>query len=160
MILFLFVLSGGPLLIYRIQQQLVQKEIIATINKSVADVDKISLSGSDFEKARINSHEIIVDGKLYDIKSVVNSGNTVEISVINDTREENILENIRDFVKNTGKGDDQLPNKLVKLLTLDYIYYESTEYLLTVELPNPHCHLSEKIISAYPALIFPPPKFG
>lgn len=66
-----------------------------TLENGHARFQKITLSRTDYEKGKINGHEICLSGKIYDIKTMSIHGDSVELLAINDTDEENILEKIK-----------------------------------------------------------------
>lgn len=156
----LFLLSGGFMLIYKIQQHQVQIEMQSTLSKDHVETEKIILSNSDFQKNKINSREIILLGKLYDIRSVIHTGKDVELQVINDTREENILEKISNLVRNTGNGHDQLPNCLVQLLTMEFICPEPSCHFFNNDPTTCSHQFNELIISVTSNVVSPPPELG
>jgi hypothetical protein len=113
--------AGGMLLIYKMQQCYVKQEMQQTLNNSKTKFQKITLSLSEYQKSKINSHEISINGKMYDVKSVNILENNVKLLVINDSKEENILQKIKDFTNRTNQPNSDLPNQLQQLLSLNYL---------------------------------------
>ena len=155
-----FMLSGGFLLVYKIQQDFVQKEMHNVLNNKLKDSEKLTLSYSDYQNNKIDSHEILVQGKLYDIRSVIRTGNIVELQVINDSREEKILDNIKDLVNNSSNSKNHLPDHLLKWLNLLYISPVSVNSLFVRYSPFCFRSFCEFIISHKTDICSPPPKLS
>ena len=153
-----FMLSGGFLLVYKIQQYLVQKEMHNVLNNKLKDSEKLTLSNSDYQNNKIDSHEILVQGKLYDIRSVIRMGNIVELQVINDSREEKILDNIKDLVNNSSNSKNHLPEHLLKWLNLVFICPGPVNSLVIKYSSSCFLPFNELIISHKTDLWSPPPK--
>ncbi len=154
--------SGGMILIFRFQQYCVQNGMEQELNDKQTRFSKLILSVPDFQKSRISSHEISLNGEMYDVKSIKYSDNKVELLVIKDTKEESIIANIKLLVNNSGQRSP-LPDNLIKLLTLDYTCPHSTNVFLlqdqVIQLQRtfnfPFC---ENIISFKCEISSPPPK--
>ena len=152
---------GGVLLIYKIQQYSVQHEMELALNNRETLFQKLTLSLGDFQKSRINAHEIVFNGKMYDLRSINISGDKAELLVINDTREENIIENIKNSVNTNNQQNKGLPHLLANLFTLLYIPTVSNlSFLLKEKQQNNFPSFCEYIISHKSDTSSPPPKLG
>ena len=152
---------GGVLLIYKIQQYSVQHEMELALNNRETLFQKLTLSLNDLQKSRINAHEIAFNGKMYDVRSINITGDRAELLVINDTKEENIIENIKNSVNTNNQQNKGLPNLLANLFSLLYISPESNYSFLLQEdqqiIFQPLCQI---IISHKSDITSPPPKLG
>ena len=120
---------------------------------------KLTLTVSEFQKSKINSHEISYKGKMYDFKPVAISDDTVELLVINDTKEETILEKINELADNTSSHKGELPSQLIKLLTLTYICPTFDNRFIFQELEgNNFLPICESILSIAKEIPSPPPE--
>ena len=155
-----FMLLGGFLLVYKIQQYFIYVEMSNTINNKLKKTEKISLPYSDYQKNKIDSREILINGKLYDIRSARLKGSIVELQVINDSREEKILDNIKELVNNSSKSKNHLPDHLLKWLNLVYICPVSVSNLFIKYSSACIPPFSELIVSHKSDICSPPPKFG
>jgi hypothetical protein len=113
--------AGGILFIYTVRQYSVQKEMEEVLNSAETQFETITLSISEYQKSRVNAHEISLDGEMYDIKSLTVKGNVVELRAVHDSKERNILKGIKDYSNQTNHPDKNLPNQLQQLLSLNYI---------------------------------------
>ena len=154
--------TGGILLFYKVQQAIVQGEMERDLDEIGISFQKISLSLKEYRANKINSREISITGKLYDIKSVKILKDKVELVVINDTREERILEDIKQFAETNNRNNRSLPNHCLNLLALFYI--PSDNMKLSHEpahhLPVVFQNYSDAIISHQSGIDSPPPKLG
>jgi hypothetical protein len=133
--------------------------MLHTIRKKENGFVKLTLTITEFQKNIINPHELSYKGKMYDFKYAVISGNIVELLVINDTKEENILGKIKELTDNTDKQNSDLPNQLVKLLTLTYICPSIENKFIFQELrENNFLLLCENMVSNTNEIPFPPPR--
>ena len=122
--------SGGLLLFYQVQQYFVQYRMQQALNCNTSRFQKLTLTLDDFQNSKINNNEISLNGKMYDIKSIKTSDDTVELIVLNDTEEESIIEIIKRIVGNENQQNRVLPNKLIQLLSLIYLSTTSQNNLL------------------------------
>lgn len=132
-ILLLFVLllqAGGMLFIYRAQQCFVKYEMQKILNDSRTNFEKITLSLTDFKKCKINSEEISLNGKMYDIKSVSIVGDKAELLVVNDTWEEEIVVHINKFFNRNNQPNTSDSKKLQQLLTMKYLSPANENFFL------------------------------
>jgi hypothetical protein len=127
LLLFIFLLqAGGILLIYQLRQCQAYGEMSEKLNASGTQFQKISLSLREYQKSKTGARELLIDGKLYDIKSEKISGSTIELLVINDSKEEGIWNEIKSYF-NRSKQNDNFPQQLCQLLLLTYIAPEAEE---------------------------------
>ncbi len=113
--------AGGLLVVFKMQQCYVWQEMQLSLKDNQTPFQKITLPFFDYQKSKINSHEISVNGKMYDVKSISLSDDKVELLVIHDSREENILQKIKDFAISTNQPNTDFANQLFQLLSLNYI---------------------------------------
>jgi hypothetical protein len=112
--------SVGMSLIYQIQQFYANEEMEEQLIDSSTHLEKLCVSRNDFNKNKLNDRELFQNGKMYDFKLVGTFGDSVELAVINDVREENIVERKKDLV-HRSKESNRLLNSLIQLLLLDFI---------------------------------------
>ena len=153
--------TGGVWLYYKVQQLIVQHEMESDIDEIGICSQKFDLSQKEYAKSKINEHEILIKGKLYDIKSVIISAGRAEIVVINDTREERILEDLKKLGDTNNRHNKSLPSHCFNILTL---FYLSTEINNTpgelIAVTKNFRNYNDNIISNGPAIDSPPPKIG
>ena len=150
---------GGRLLIYTIQQYSVQNEMEQVLEDGETNFLKLTLSSDDYNKGKISPHEIFVDKKLYDVKSVKFSGDKVELLVVNDIKEENIIENISKSVNTGGLQSKEHPFHFVKVLNLLYIAPPiDNDLLFKATVLNVFQLTCETILSYKPGISSPPPR--
>jgi hypothetical protein len=98
---------------------------------------------------------------MYDIKSCVFSGDSVILVVINDTMEKKILEKIKVLAGQKNPQNRDIPNKIIKLCTLDYIvpaadngnfYNDFTEEQYPIYTED-HLSIKQDILSPPPELV-------
>ncbi len=147
------------LLVYKFQQYCAQREMDWELYREEARLEKLVVSLHDFQNGRINEREISVNGKLYDIKSVSILGNTVELLVVNDEKEERILAKIKELRNNTNEQSSPFSHQFVKLPPLVYIFSAPNSKLIFPALEEDNfVPLCECAISRKFAPPFPPPK--
>lgn len=117
----LFLQAGGALWYFHIQQENLKQEMAEVTQNPGTACITMQLSRSEFQKGRIGNHEIYVNGSMYDIRSFNISGDMVQLIVVNDTKEERIIEHIKGYVNTNTPGSKGAATQLIKLLTLDYI---------------------------------------
>lgn len=162
-ILFIFILllqAGGLLFVYHVQQVSVKIEMRNALEaRWNSGFQKLHMTVSEFKKAKINSFEIYYKGRMYDYKSVVIKSDSVEILAIHDTKEEGILEIIKELSENTSNSDSEYPHQLLKLLSLIYIGTEAVQPSILTE--NSKCEYTffgENTLIFHGTFPSPPPE--
>ncbi len=128
------------------------------MNSSDKDLVHLSMSAAEFELNRINSHEVLINGKMYDIKLVTTSGNRVEITALEDTDEVEIKGRISNIV-GSGETKTTIPRALIELLALNYVLPQNDfsiqcrHYHMLVFVP-----LSVPVLAGSSSIFVPPPQ--
>jgi len=153
--------SGGLLLIYKVQQSYVQDEMKQSLSSNTCKFQKIILSFDVYQKCKINSNEVKINEKLYDVKSVKASGSNIELLVINDSREENIIAKIAEFTNNVPHSNNAITNNLRQLLSMNYISQEAYSGFFSYPSSVAKILFSVTyVISNFPEIPTPPPRLA
>ncbi len=116
------------------------------------------LSREEFRKAKVDDHEVKVDGKMYDIARIVVQEDHVLVYALHDEAEDNLLTLLNEMVKRSSKDKKPVPSQLIQLLTLIFISVEDL-FLQNNSLPFTHyTAYSEAVISFASAIESPPPR--
>ncbi len=91
------------------------------ISNRSSGFERIVLSKVDYQKSKINSKEISLNGEMYDVKSVSGIGDKVELLVIHDKKEGEIIERIQKAITDKSSRSARTPQQILQLLTLVYI---------------------------------------
>ncbi len=91
----------------------------------VEELTQLTLSESDFEKAKVDDHEIKVTGKMYDIAWIEREDGKVLVYAKQDEAEDNLLSFIQEIVHRSANDKKPMPNQFIQLLTLDFILTEN-----------------------------------
>ncbi|MDZ4757184.1 MAG: hypothetical protein SGJ10_03465 [Bacteroidota bacterium] len=141
------------------QQCYVQYDMHEKLKNDETAFEKFTLSRNDFEKGKINDDEIKINDRLYDIKSVNMIGDKVEFLAFNDTDEEAVLAKIKNIVNANSEQNTELPNQLIKLLSLIYLPANYCHHPVFAGLQQNFFHnYSETIISHTSEICSPPPE--
>lgn len=159
LLVILLIQTGGLLVIFKIEQSYIKGKMHVALNNSKTRFRKITLSLSDYQKNNINTEEIIVDGKMYDIKSITITDNKVELLVIHDIDEENIIEKITRTANQDKATKGNLVCKLRKFVSLNYLSTNQPATPQIVKSSNNifYCNHS-KLVSTVADISNPPPQ--
>ena len=91
----------------------------------------INLTSQNFEKTRIEDHEIKVDGKMYDISRIEKKGDVVWVFCIQDKAEDSLL-SFLDTVLSTPLKDKSAPSQIIKFTTLTFLLPANTSLQQTI----------------------------
>ncbi|MFZ4707607.1 MAG: hypothetical protein ACOYMF_16525 [Bacteroidales bacterium] len=119
-VVLLFLQSGGILMFYKVEQQMQQHRMRQLLETENSFLQQFTMSVYEFSRSNKKGKEILINGKMFDIKSYSISGNTVKLVAIHDKAEELIIKALKNVAKANSQGDNGLLVKIVKLLSLDY----------------------------------------
>ena len=151
--------SCGMILFFQIQRNIIQNKMQISLINPGSKFENLKLSLSNFNNNKINSHEIMYNGTMYDIKSIKISGDNVLLTVLTDYDESGLVQKIKNYFGIDNKHDSKIPEKLTKLFSLIYIIPSIN---FTVLLSNVNQNLffsfSESIVNNFSDILIPPPK--
>ena len=128
------------------------------LNNRETRFQKLILSLNDFQKSRINAHEMYFNGKMYDVKSFKITSDKVELLVINDTKEENILANIKKSADTGTEQNKKLSFRQFNLLNWFYIYPDSGNKFILQKQKINYPSFAENALSVINEISTPPPE--
>jgi hypothetical protein len=150
---------GGMLIVFKIQQSIIQVQMKEKMESDNSSYEYLRLSLRQYYKNKINSTEISIEGKMYDIKSRYFMGDSVKLLVINDIYEEIILQKIKDFIKAMSLPNQKHSNQFKFLISLKYLFPDSKIHII---LPKLQFQILPKIsldfVSNDPEIKTPPPE--
>jgi hypothetical protein len=123
--------GGGFMFLLLFQQLALKAEMHAEIQNGSLKLEQIELSLSDYQNALVDDGELSLNDKMYDIKSKVVINDRVLLTVVNDIREENIIQEMKDFLRRTCRNNKSLPERSTQLFLLSYIGASHTGILFS-----------------------------
>lgn len=85
----------------------------------------LTFTKEEFRKAKVNDHEVKVNGEMHDIARIVLEGEKMLVYAIHDEAEDNLLSFLDEMVKRSSSDKKPVPSQLVQLLTLQFISVET-----------------------------------
>jgi hypothetical protein len=113
--------GGGFMLLLLFQQQALKSEIHSKMNRGEVDFEQIVLSKADYQKALVEEGEILIDGKLFDIQSETIIHNKIVLSVVFDEKEDDVVNEIKSFIRRNCRSNKSLPDTSAHLFSLSFI---------------------------------------
>jgi hypothetical protein len=151
--------GGGFVFLLLFQQMALKAEMHSEILKGDLTFEQLSMSSADYQRALVDEHEISWKGKLFDVKEIVVLHNRVVLTVVNDTKEENILRELKEFLHRSCRNNKSLPERSAQLFLMSYI---GSSYA-GVHFSNFCCdlssiHLPDFFVNSTVEVFTPPPK--
>jgi hypothetical protein len=148
--------SGGLFIAFKLQQYTAKAIMSMTMNREETIYEPMTLSRSDYEKSLVEKNEIFYQGKMYDIKSKINSGDSIDMMVIHDEKEGKIFKKVKKLLTH---GPKKTPDTLLRLLSLHYfhpIILSSKMIFTSSAIQQPL--FSEALLFRSTDVLSPPPK--
>lgn len=129
------------------QLQVVRREMRAKLKELPTEqLDLIVLSRAEYQTAKVEEHEIKVEGKMYDISRVLERNGKVFVYCLHDKAEDNLLAFL-DKILSLPLKDKKSAPQLVKFTLLSYILptifcWENLSPKLFNDFTQYHQHLS------------------
>lgn len=141
------------------QQNHVKEKMQKLLSNQASKFEKLCISLEEYNKSKINAHEIYFNNIMYDVKSAKICGERVLLSVIADYEEGNIIQKIKNYFAVSNKQDNKIPDNLSKFLTLVYILPEINFSFLVQENYNKvFKSFFIKFLCFNPEVLTPPPR--
>lgn len=119
---FLLVLQTGGLLVwYEVKQGVVRYQQHRRAEKANTPRQVLVMTADAYQRARVGRRDVKVDGKMYDVVSVVRQGGRVYVTAVRDHKEERVLRRIATIAGHTQEGSTPLPDGLLRLLSVVYV---------------------------------------
>jgi hypothetical protein len=117
LLLLLILQSGGLFIAFKLQQYSAKAIMSMTMDRKETIYQPMTLSLTDYEKSLVEKNEIFYQGKMYDIKSKIFLGDSVDMMVIQDEKEEEIFKKVKKLLTHETK---KIPDTILHLLSLNY----------------------------------------
>lgn len=127
------------------------------LRNSQSHFETLTMTIEEFQKYKNGNDEVSFNGKMYDIKSTTYSRDKVVLLVLNDTKEENIIESIKDFFRPDSKDNKDLPKQLVKLTVTEYTLPQNANIYNNESLSSYYFSLSHPVYNSLALEINSPP---
>ncbi len=156
----LIMIIGAPLLFYAgyfIKQQQIQSQMSAKLKQS--RLSTITIKQDDIKWVKANK-EILVNGRLFDINSIVKKADYFLITGLFDNDEDLLQREITDLHNQSHNGDSPLNQLLLKYFSFVAFFHESDFSFVKVTL-SIRCFYSTyagNVIQQLLPVISPPPK--
>lgn len=79
------------------------------------------LTADDFNKARVDDHEVKVDGRMYDVARIRVENDTIHVYAVHDQSEDSLLGFLDTALGRLQNDTAQLPGSLIHFSLLQYI---------------------------------------
>jgi hypothetical protein len=125
-------------------------------------LQSINLTSIQYQRFKVDDHEIKFNGKLYDIVFSEFKNGVYKLTVFHDEKEESILNEIAIFFKYKCKSNQKLPLRANQLLLSNYIL--SNVGFLNINF-SPACSIlinaifKLNLLSPFSAIFLPPPRY-
>lgn len=159
LVLILFLAHFAGFYIYFVVQlKQVRQEMRSQLrNLPTEELDLLTLTPEEFQKARVDEHEVKVDGKMYDIARVEKRDNTILVYCLHDAAEDNLFAFLNKILTLPLK-DSHVPNGVLHFYSLNYLPAHWSFIVPEVMPSTPFTVYSEMISEYSPVIIGPPPK--
>ncbi|CAN5488097.1 hypothetical protein BH11BAC1_BH11BAC1_13610 [soil metagenome] len=153
--------SGGMMLICMLIQLNLQSQIEQILENTSTQFETIKLSKECFLKNKLDENEIIIAGKIFDIKNVTFHKDYVELLAYNDKKEEGLITVIENYFSGSSQSKKDFPLQVLKLLVSVYTLPKqeirfSTTFSSHISLPP----LSESYVNFSDEPFTPPPEMA
>lgn len=84
-------------------------------------LDCVELSAEDFDRFRVDAHELKINGRMFDIARIIRYPDKIMVYGMYDEAEDNLLAFLNTVMLRLHKDDNPLPASLLTLLTQVYV---------------------------------------
>ncbi len=127
-------------------------------HKPAEQLTMLTLTPEEFQKAKVDNHEVKVNGKMYDIARIVVSENSVLVYALHDEAEDNLLALLDELVRRSSHDKKPVPSQLIQLITLIFVPVENLFLQNTIAAIAHSTDYSETLESISFTIDSPPPR--
>ncbi|GCC52744.1 hypothetical protein SanaruYs_29820 [Chryseotalea sanaruensis] len=122
------------------------------------ELTKFIFTEAEFEKAKVNSHEIKVGGKMYDIARTEVIVDRVHVYALHDEAEDSLLTLLSEITSRVDKDKKPVPKQLMKLILLKFIKsgLSWSNVITSLIIHHTHYHINEFFFIS--SIDVPPPR--
>lgn len=113
--------AEGALVIHQVRQCMIQYKVRRGIRHNEFVLEVLTLTADGYARSKRPKNEVMVEGKLYDVKSVSINGDVVTLEVVHDKAEEGVLKKIKDFFTPGKDSTGKIPKHVQQLLSAKYV---------------------------------------
>lgn len=114
--------GAGFYVYYVLQLQQIRMEMRGALKQTPDHLlDKFTLSQKDFKEAKVEDHEVMVDGKMYDIARVQMRSDSVFVYCLHDEKEDDLLILVDYLVSCPVTKKDSIPGVVMRFLSLTFL---------------------------------------
>jgi hypothetical protein len=88
------------------------------------ELAKFIFTEAEFRQAKVNDHEIKVDGKMHDIARIESKEGQLHVYAVHDEAEDNLLAFLSEIASRSSKDKKPVPSQLLKLISLQFVKTE------------------------------------
>lgn len=127
-------------------------------HKPDEELTLLTLTSQEFRKAKVDDHEVKVNGKMYDIARIFVKNDKVLVYALHDEAEDNLLALLNEMVKRSSNDKKPVPSQLIQLLTLIFVPVESLSLQNSSTIFIYSTAYSETLLSFFSIIDSPPPR--
>lgn len=162
-LLFTFLLLdlAGVFVFFKGQQGIIRHQMSELLNDESAEPALVfhftSTAFNGLPRPDGNGNELLIDGELYDIKTIATNGDKVTVYVYRDWFETDLLRQFTDWIGNGSKHKSHHP--IVQSFFMPYYAMEvyNWGYTLPVEMTSLHSETAAILAGCTNGIIIPPP---
>ena len=140
------------------QLQVVRQEMRAKLKELPREeLELIVLSPAEYKKAKVEEHEIKVDGKMYDIAWIVEKNGKVLVHCLHDAAEDNLLAFL-DKILSLPLKDKNVPSGVLQFMSLNFLPTHWNFLTPEFQKTQSFTHYAEMLSLFKNAIASPPPK--
>ncbi len=120
---------------------------------------EFTLTLQEYNARKVSEDELYLGGKLYDVKSATLKDGEVIVFAMQDDEEDNIVSRIKNLL--SGDGDEDIPETIVNLLTVDYIIPNTLTFHFSTEIAATFFYsFVDTVFSRSEDTLIPPPRLA
>jgi hypothetical protein len=121
-LLILLVNSAGFYIYYVIQLQQIKEEMREALKlKPDYELNILVLSRQAYAEAKVEDHEIRVNGKMYDVARTKISGDQVTVYCLHDKAEDDLMGFLAEIIRTPLKENSHVPDEILEFIGMDFI---------------------------------------
>lgn len=144
-----------------VRQSQIREEMRAAIGTLPSqEFERFVFTMQDYEKIKVNDHEVKINGRMYDHSSPKFEGDNIILLARHDEAEDSLISFFSELIETASDDNKPVPSQLQNFLNLTFIPQSTLTLPLIQEVVIKYCDYAVTVKNPFTSIESPPPRLS